>query len=79
MAECVGSLRLFDYLWQQDLHSSYRQFLSTDPRQQTCCEQVHRFRDIERAVRPPHPLPSMLHYTCICVAIYITSSSEQYW
>ena len=45
--ECLQSLRLYDFLWQQDLHSSYQLFLSSTPRLDDCSSHVHSFMQLE--------------------------------
>lgn len=47
--ECLQSLRLYDFLWQQDLHSSYQLFLRSQPPPTTtwCSSHIHNFMELE--------------------------------
>lgn len=45
--ECLQSLRLYDFLWQQDLHSSYQLFLSSKPALHECSSNVRNFMELE--------------------------------
>lgn len=43
----MQSLRLYDFLWQQDLHSSYKLFLSSKPDIEDCSSHVQNFMELE--------------------------------
>lgn len=45
--ECLQSLRLYDFLWQQDLHSSYQLFLRSQPGVQQCSSHISNFMELE--------------------------------
>lgn len=48
--DCLESLRVYDFLWQQDLHSSYKLFLSSQPQIETCSSQVQNFMELEEKI-----------------------------
>ncbi|KAL5457324.1 hypothetical protein EMCRGX_G034572 [Ephydatia muelleri] len=48
--ECLTSLRLYDFLWEQDLHTTCERVLQ-GATQEGCYDQVERFLDIERKVQ----------------------------
>ena len=48
--ECLQSLRLYDFLWQQDLHSSYQLFLRSQPGLGQCSSHVHNFMELESKI-----------------------------
>ena len=48
--DCLQSLRLYDFLWQQDVHSSYQQFLSSQPAFEDCSASVQNFMELEEKI-----------------------------
>ena len=50
MDECLSSLRLYDFLWQEDLHASYQRFLDEGAQERECRFQVEGFMEIEKKV-----------------------------
>ena len=47
MQQELESLHQYDVLWQQDLHSSYRQFLNSGPDDRDCYLQVESLLQLE--------------------------------
>ncbi len=47
---CLQSLRLYDFLWQQDIHSSYQHFLNTQPNLDNCSSNVQNFVEMESKI-----------------------------
>ncbi len=49
--ECLQSLRLYDFLWQQDMHATCKQLLSSgphpQPRPQDCSAHIENFMILE--------------------------------
>ena len=48
--DCLQSLRLYDFLWQQDIHSSYQHFLASQPNIAHCSANVQNFMDMETKI-----------------------------
>ena len=44
----LEDLHQYDFLWQQDLHSSYAQFLDSKPGDKDCCLQVESLLQLEK-------------------------------
>lgn len=40
----------YDFLWQQDLHSSYHQFLDSNPGEKDCCLHVESLLQLEKDI-----------------------------
>lgn len=46
----LSCLQQYDFLWQQDLHSSYSQFLEGGPTDKDCCMHVESLLQLERDI-----------------------------
>lgn len=54
----LKDLQQYDFLWQQDLHSSYSQFLDSKPGQKECCLHVESLLQLEKDLENiPDSLP----------------------
>ena len=46
----LSCLQQYDFLWQQDLHSSYSQFLEGSPTDKDCCMHVESLLQLEGGI-----------------------------
>ena len=53
--ECLTSLKMYDFLWEQDLHTTCGRVFQ-GATQEGCYDQVERFLDIERKVYMEMPI-----------------------
>lgn len=48
--ECLQSLRLYDFLWQQDMHSTCKYLLSSQPKTEDCSSHIENFMILEEKI-----------------------------
>lgn len=64
----LSSLDIHQFLWKEDLHSSYHTFLDTSPRASECSQRMQKFKEVEEEVsnarlllRLPHQQKTMIY------------------
>lgn len=48
--DSLHCLRLYDFLWQQDMHITCRQILSSEPKQEECISHIENFILLEEKI-----------------------------